>query len=240
MTEQQQRRAMTNRLDGAWLDAALHLLDRQVVDVDGRMVCNVDDLELTETTAGELAVTGLLAGPAALVPRFYGRLGGWLRDMWLALGVQYAGRERPFHLGLDLVESVGSEVRLRVVRDGLLDRQPEPGPGVRHRRMEDLLGMRVDLDGTEAGRVIDVRVEPRHAEGRLPLKSLIVGRGRPGSMLGYDRGDFNGPRVVNAAVTFLHRHTGELPIEEVGGIDWERGLVTAHGRLRPLRGAGPA
>jgi len=232
------RHAMANRLEGAWLDAGLHLLDRQVVDVEGQMVCNVDDLEITETTTGELSVTGLLAGPAALVPRFSGRLGGWLRDTWVALGVQYAGRDVPLRLGLDLVESVGSEVRLRVERTGLLDRQPQPGPGVLLRRMDDLLGMRVELDGTDAGRVIDVRIEPRHAVGRLTFKSLIVGRGRPGSMLGYDRGDFNGPWLVNAAVTFLHRHTGELPIEAVQGIDWERAVVTARGRLRPLRGAG--
>ncbi len=232
------RYAMTNRLEGAWLDAGLHLLDRQVVDVEGQMVCNVDDLEITETTTGELAVTGLLAGPAALVPRFSGGRGGWLREMWVALGVQYADRGVPLRLGLDLVESVGSEVRLRVAREGLLDRQPEPGPGVRLRRMDDLLGVAVELDGAGAGRVIDVRVEPRHAEGRLPLKSLIVGRGRPGSMLGYDRGDFNGPWLVNTAVTFLHRHTGELPIEAVDEINWERGVVTAHGRLRPLRGGG--
>ena len=50
----------TDRLDAPWLDAALHLLDRQVVDRDDLMVCNVDDLEITEDESGTLAVTGIL------------------------------------------------------------------------------------------------------------------------------------------------------------------------------------
>lgn len=227
--------ARLNRLEGAWLDAALHLMDRQVVDVDGMMVCNVDDLALTENAHGDLAVTGLLVGPAALVPRFSGRLGGWLREKWLELGVQYAARDVPLHLGLDLVEAVGSDVRLRVPRQGLLDRQPPPAPGARHRRMDDLLGMAVRVDGDRVGRVLDVRLAPRRAEGRLILKSLIVGRGRPGSLLGYDRGDFNGPALVQAAVRMLHRHTGELPLEDVDHVDWAGSTVTAHRPPRPLR-----
>lgn len=221
-----------NRLQAPWLDAALHLMDRQVVDSDGRMVCNVDDLELTETQQGDLSITGLLVGPAALVPRLSGHLGTWLREMWVALGRQYADRDVPLYLGLDLVESIGSDVRLRVRRDGLLDRQPPAAPGVRHRRLDDLLGMKVQLDGRAAGEVLDVRVEPRHVEGRCPVKSLVVGRGRPGSLLGYDRGDVNGPWLVNALVRALHRHTGELVIEAVDRIDWDTSTVTAHGTLR--------
>jgi sporulation protein YlmC with PRC-barrel domain len=231
---------MLNRLEAPWIDAALHLLDRQVVDSDGRMVCNVDDLELTETQQGDLAITGLLVGPAALVPRLSGRLGGWLRDMWFALGRQYAARDVPLWLGFDVVESIGSDVRLRVPRDGLLDRQPEAAPGVRHRRMDHLLGMKVQLDGRPAGEVLDVRAEPQHAEGRLPVKSLVVGRGRPGTMLGYDRGDVNGPWLVNAVVGALHRHPGELVIESVDRIDWEARTVSAHGVLRPLHPKGRA
>ncbi len=58
-----------NRLTGS-LDAVLHLLDRQVVDVEGLLVCKVDDVELTELDDGVLGVTALLAGPAALTPRY--------------------------------------------------------------------------------------------------------------------------------------------------------------------------
>jgi hypothetical protein len=227
--------AALNRLEAPWLDAALHLLDRQVVDVEGRMVCNVDDLEVTDAGDGHLSVTGLLVGPAALVPRLSGRLGGWLQRMWVLLGIQYAARDVPLHLGLDLVVSVGAEVRLRVRREGLLDRQPPAGPGTRHRRMDDLLGLDVLLDGTPAGSVLDVRLAPRHDAGHLAVTELIVGRGRPGSLLGYDRGDFNGPWLVSTIVTMLHRHTARLPLDAVDGVDWDAGVVRARGPLRPLR-----
>jgi sporulation protein YlmC with PRC-barrel domain len=223
-----------NRLEGPWLDAALHLMDRQVVDAEGKMVCNVDDLELTEGAGGELAVTGILVGPAALVPRFSGRLGGWLREMWVSLGVQYAAREVPLYLGLDLVEQIGSDVRLRVRREGVLDRQPASGPGIVQRRMDDLLGMDVLRDGERLGHVIDVRLEPRRRESRLLVVSLVVGRGRPGSLLGYDRGDFNGPLLVDRAVSSLHRHTVLVPLPSVRGIDWEAGQVQVSGPVEPL------
>jgi hypothetical protein len=227
--------AELNRLGAPWLDAALHLLDRQVVDVEGRMVCNVDDLEVTDAGDGQLSVTGLLVGPAALVPRLSGRLGGWLRRMWVLLGIQYAARDVPLHLGLDLVASIGSGVRLRVRRDGLLDRQPPAAPGTRHRRMGDLLGLDVVLDGTPGGAVLDARLVPRHDAGQLAVTELIVGRGRPGSLLGYDRGDFNGPWLVSTIVRMLHRHTGRLPLDAVDDVDWEAGVVRARGPLRPLR-----
>ena len=223
-----------NRLDGPWLDAALQLLDRQVVDSDGMMVCNVDDLEISDAGDRQLAITGLLVGPAALVPRFSGRLGDLLKEMWTRLGVQYAGRELPLRLGLDLVEHVGSEVRLRVRREGLLDRQPVPAPTVALRRMDDLLGMEVTLDGHRHGRVLDVRVEPRRSESRLVVRSLVVGRGRPGSLLGYDRGDFNGPWLVATAVRRLHRHTGEVGMDGVTAIDWERKRVEISRAPGPL------
>lgn len=227
--------SLRNRLDARWLDAALHLLDRQVVDAEGAMVCNVDDLELTEAPGGELAVTGLLVGPAALVPRFSGRLGGWLREMWVSLGVQYAARDVPLYLGLDLVDHIGSDVRIRVAREGVLDRQPASGPGVEQRRMDDLLGMDVVRDGERLGHVIDVRLEPRRWESRLVVVSLVVGRGRPGSLLGYDRGDFSGPVLVKWAVTRLHRHTRLVPLDSVRDIDWDESRVEVTGPVLPLR-----
>ena len=214
-----------NRLEAEWLDGALHLLDRQVLDSEGMNVCNVDDLEIVDGGDRELAVTGLLVGPAALVPRLSGHLGRWLHDMWLRLGIQYAGRELPLRIGLDLVEHVGSDVRLRVPREGLLDRQPESAPTVVLRRLDHLLGMDVHLGGERLGHVLDVRLRPQRTESRLVLRSLVVGRGRPGSLLGYDRGDFNGPVLVAAAVRRLHRHTGVIDMDGVTAIDWERGRV---------------
>jgi len=233
---QQEQRPMANRLEAPWLDAALHLLDRQVVDSEEMMVCNVDDLELIEDGDGTLAVTGLLVGPAALVPRFSGRTGRWLRETWVNLGVQYADRDVPLHLGLDLVSAVGSEVRLRVPRQGLLDKQPTAGPGVRQRRMSDLVGMSVHQGGSRIGRVLDVRLVPRRTESRMALKSLIVGRGRPGSLLGYDRGDFNGPLLVDKAVSWLHRHTGQVPMDAVRAVDWDARQLEVTQPPGPLRG----
>ena len=87
----------SNRLSGP-LDAVLHLLDRQVVDVNDRLVCKVDDVELTEYASVPLKVTGLLAGSAALVRRMSGGDGEWLRN-WLRLGVEQAHREQPFRIG---------------------------------------------------------------------------------------------------------------------------------------------
>ena len=76
---------MADPVAGRRYDAALHLLDRQVVDVDGRLVGKVDDLELQIDASGALKVTALLQGPGALGPRFGGRLGGWILAVWKRL-----------------------------------------------------------------------------------------------------------------------------------------------------------
>jgi sporulation protein YlmC with PRC-barrel domain len=227
----------TNRLEAPWLDAALHLLDRQVVDREGLMVCNVDDLEITEDADGALAVTGILVGPAALWPRLSGVVGHWLRRTWLRLGIQYAGRDVPFYLGLDLVQEIGSSVLLDADRDGLLDKQPPTAAGQEKHRIGELVGMRVRTpEGDDLGKVLDVRLTPRGrgAGRRLDLTDLIVGRGRPGSLLGYDRGDFRGPWLVRRAVIALHRHTGKVSLAAVERIDWEDAHLVAAGPLGPL------
>ena len=69
----------------ATYDAALHLLDRQIVDRDDAPVANVDDLELSERADGRLAVSALLTGPGALGPRTGGRLGSWMVAVWRRL-----------------------------------------------------------------------------------------------------------------------------------------------------------
>ena len=64
---------------GRVLDAGLHLLDRQLVDKDGRLAGKVDDLELTfPEGGGPPQVTAILAGPGALSRRIGGRFGSWL------------------------------------------------------------------------------------------------------------------------------------------------------------------
>src|SRR4051794_41868177 len=84
-----------DRLSGS-LDAVLHLLDRQVVDADDLMVCKVDDLELTVFDDGVLAITGLLAGSAAAVPRYGDQgFGGLLHDYLRRARPTRGGRHDP-------------------------------------------------------------------------------------------------------------------------------------------------
>src|SRR5205085_4247765 len=208
-------------------NAALHLLDRQVVDRDGLLVCKVDDLEITFYDHGSPpAVTRILTGPAALVPRMSGRTGHLLRRRWISLGVQYADRNVPLAIDLRRVKHIGSGVELDASRTGLLDRQPHPAEGTRVRRMGELIGMRVESDHPELrGQVLDVRLEP--VGDRLVLRHFVVGPGRPGSLLGYDRKDFNGPWMVAAVVERLHRHIRLASCEAVAeaDIDWDQGVV---------------
>src|SRR4051794_2131605 len=139
-----------DRLSGG-LDAVLHLLDRQVVDADDLMVCNVDDLELTVFDDGVLGVTGLLTGAAAVAPRFGDQ--GWgrvLHDYWRRLGPARSDWDDPYRIALELVDRLDSGVHLKVGREGALVRQ-----GQRTRRLNDLLQMPVQgLDGVRLGRVL--------------------------------------------------------------------------------------
>jgi hypothetical protein len=66
------------------------------------------------------------------------------------------------------------------------------------------------------------------------IGSLLIGHGRPGALLGYDRRDQQGPWLVRAIVGGLHRHTGIVPIEEAQ-ILWNRRQV----RLTSLPHAEP-
>lgn len=227
-----------NRLENP-LDAVLHLLDRQLVDADGRLLGKVDEVELTEWPwpDGKLAVTALLTGPEVLVPRFGGGRGGALHRLWRALAPERSGRDKAWRIPLSQVDELTSEVRLRHSRDGLLEPEDDPPPGARRHRLDDLLRLRVEgPDGALLGHVLDVRLEPlRDAPERtLEVTGLVVGRGRPGSMLGYDRGAATGPWPVAKLVCLLHRHSGRLDWGDVTGIDWLGGAISARHGLRPL------
>jgi sporulation protein YlmC with PRC-barrel domain len=212
-----------NRLSGA-LDAVLHLLDRQVVDVDGLLVCKVDDLELTELDDGVLGVTALLSGPAALVPRYADRRGGRvLHDFWQRLGPEEADRDDPYRIDLALVERLGSGVELNVPRDGVLVPQ-----GQRGHRLNELLQMPVqDLEGKRLGRVLDVRLEHETVEpgDRIRVRGLVVGHGRPGTYLGYDRRPDMGPWLVGTIVRWLHRHSAYACLDRLEALDWAAGVI---------------
>lgn len=105
------------------IDAALELLDRQLVDCDDLLAGNVDDVEITlpdgwpEGPRDRLpTVTALLSGPGVLAERFGGTLGrGW------------AALHRRIHPGTDAlgaipiahVRDIGSAVRLGLRREQL-------------------------------------------------------------------------------------------------------------------------
>src|SRR3954468_16371611 len=103
---------------GREVDAVVHVLDRQVVDPDEHMVCNVDDLELAvPEDGGSPYVTAILAGPAALAPRYGGLLGRWV----LAVQQRLHPEEHPLPARIDfgVVDEVGSRVRIARRRDEL-------------------------------------------------------------------------------------------------------------------------
>jgi sporulation protein YlmC with PRC-barrel domain len=100
------------------LDAALELLDRQLVDKDGRLAGKVDDLELTDPGDGleQPRVTAILTGPDALAGRLHARFGRWLQGVVLRL----LARQGPARVPLEQVQAIGSSIELRVAA-GRLD-----------------------------------------------------------------------------------------------------------------------
>ena len=85
------------------LDAALHLLDRQLVDVDGIPAGKVDDLELSERPDGPPYVSAILSGGGAVGPRLSRRWGRWGR--WLTA---------VHRVDFSLVHDIGSDIDLIV------------------------------------------------------------------------------------------------------------------------------
>src|SRR4051812_20025872 len=222
-----------NRLEGT-LDALLHLMDRQVVDSDGLMVCKCDDLELVERDDGRLVVVALLVGAPVWIPR----LGGWLEKRWRRLGGTQADRDRPYRIDLRDVTRVTHQITLPHPRDGILTRQ-DPDAGAR-RLIGDLLGSSVEgPDGPTLGDVLDVRLEPSSdpADRSLVLTHLIVGRGRPGSYLGYDRSQEQGPWMVARVVQWLHRRAGMVAFDQIRDIDWENARIRVGAFLSPMTNA---
>jgi hypothetical protein len=95
-------------------DAGLHLLDRQVVDPDGALLCKVDDLELTAREDGRLVLTALLVGPGALGPRLGPRLGSWVTAVWRRLRADTAADPQPGRISASELVSVDSAVHVAV------------------------------------------------------------------------------------------------------------------------------
>jgi sporulation protein YlmC with PRC-barrel domain len=215
-----------NRLSGT-IDGALHLLDRQILDRDGKMVGKVDDVELTPQEDG-LAITALLVGAAALLHRLGGQLGNEMVTKWVQLRVPEPLRDRPWRVDITDVDRLDSAVHLSVPREGVLDRDTE------NQRLGRLTGMEVlGPDGARVGRVLDARFEPGQHD-RLVIRSLLVGKGHPGALLGYDRHPRQGPALIGAGVRWIHRHTRPVDIDDAQ-IQWNNEQVQLRRRQGPGR-----
>ena len=103
---------------GRVLFAALHLLDHQMIDRDGMLAGNVDDLEIEIGEGGEAHVVALVTGPGALWRRFDRQvIGNWLRAR---VGTTFDGSEDdPGRIPMRWVSDLGANVRLTVRRDEL-------------------------------------------------------------------------------------------------------------------------
>ncbi|MBT2391822.1 hypothetical protein J7E87_20895 [Streptomyces sp. ISL-1] len=96
----------TRRTAGRGYSARFHLLDRQVVDPDGKPVCNVDDLDLAHDEHGRLCVTAILVGPAALAPRLQGLPARWLAAVTRRMSISRT--EDPARLSMNHVTHIGA------------------------------------------------------------------------------------------------------------------------------------
>lgn len=96
----------------------LELLDRQIVDRDGKLAGKVDDLELSfPESGGAPYVTAILSGPGALSRRLGGRLGRWIESVHARLHPH--AEPTPARLSFGVVKRIEDHVELSVGRDGL-------------------------------------------------------------------------------------------------------------------------
>lgn len=112
---------------------------------------------------------------------------------------QDAERGTPRFIPIHEVADVGSAIMLDRERLRLLVIHEPPG-----HRLNELLHLPVvSGSGRALGRVLDVRLT-RNGD----IDGLIVGRGGPGSLLGYDRRRDQGPWLVGTVIRWLHRGAG--------------------------------
>jgi sporulation protein YlmC with PRC-barrel domain len=239
------------------LDARFHLLDRQIIDREDRLVGKVDDLELVERPDGSLAVTALLLGPGALGPRLGGLLGEWMVAIWKRLHPH--PEPVPGRIPVGLITAVDSAVHVGQTRHELCvegfeawaetmvisrlpllrqDRgtpdwqatEPDPGPpGAR--RVSQLLGHTVhSRAGQPSGNVSDLRLEFTAGAERLPVVGLVVNAGPVGYLFGPERRAGAQPWPVRRWARARRRHTtGYLSAETVDEVTWDTRQVHHRG-----------
>ena len=104
---------------GRMIDAGLQLLDRQILDSDGNMAGNVDDLEFVwpDEGTGPPIVAGIFAGPGALARRIGGRLGDWIESVHERLHPRE--NPGPARIPFGVVKNINNHVELSVPKDDL-------------------------------------------------------------------------------------------------------------------------
>ncbi len=196
-------------------------MDRQVVDRDGLMVCKVDDVELTEhprRSLGGHRAAGRAAGARAEVRR-PARRG--------ARGELAAARPPGGRPAGAVADRARARRRARQRRHPARRARgaaaaPDRLPARARRRtpppQRRPAARGFTTDGETLGQVLDVRLRParRREPLRLVAEGLVVGRGRPGGYLGYDRDGKQGPWLLNRLVRRIHRHSGYVPMADVG------------------------
>jgi hypothetical protein len=102
--------------DGIFL--GLRVLDSQVVDAQGKMCGEADDLRMT-LARGNAApyASAILTGPGALAHRIGGRLGLWIESVYERL--HPAHEPAPASIPFDVVRDIGNHVQLSVPRSEL-------------------------------------------------------------------------------------------------------------------------
>ena len=102
---------------GQVVDAALELLDRQIVDANGELAGKVDDLELTfaDEPGQPPYVSAILTGPGALSHRIGGRIGAWIDEAHRRLTED----PRPPSISFGVVKHLDNHLELSVTRDVL-------------------------------------------------------------------------------------------------------------------------
>jgi sporulation protein YlmC with PRC-barrel domain len=123
-------------------DLALHLLDRQVVDTEGKAVGNVDDVELVVPEDGSPPyVVAILTGPQALARRLGGLLGQWL-GFW-SHALSRPDSSEPGRIPMELVTDIDTQITVARTRQELGVHRNEDRarqylilriPGARHAR----------------------------------------------------------------------------------------------------------
>lgn len=95
-------------------DAALQLLDRQIIASDTRMVGKVDDVTIEQQPDGTWRLTELLVGPGALGPRTGGMVGFYMKAVWERLSGSTIGA--PGRIRMEDVDHIDNAVHLKIPR----------------------------------------------------------------------------------------------------------------------------